>query len=91
VNKRPATKNESGRWEVRTPSDGWSLQVENGPLISPDYIITTYDVDTQTIPIKVTSDRIAELFVTGLGDDDIIIFGDQLERRKIDGTTGEIL
>jgi Restriction endonuclease len=91
VNNRPATKNESGRWEVRTPPEDWSLQVENGPLISFDYIITTYGVDTQTIPTKVTSDRIAELFVTGLGEDDIIIFGDQLERRKIDGTTCEIL
>jgi hypothetical protein len=91
VNKRPATKNESGRWEVKTPSDGWSLQVESGPLISFDYIITTYDVDTQSIPINVTSDRIAELVVTGLGEDDIIIFGDQIERRKIDATSGEIL
>lgn len=91
VNNRPATKNESGRWEVKTQPDRWSLQVENGPLISFDYIITTYDVDTQLIPIKVTSDRIAELVVTGLGEDDIIIFGDQIERRKIDAMTGEIL
>jgi hypothetical protein len=65
--------------------------VESSPLISFDYIITTYDVDTQSIPINVTSDRIAELVVTGLGEDDIIIFGDQIERRKIDATTGEIL
>ena len=91
VNKRPATRNESGRWEVTTPSDGWSLQVENGPPISFDSIITTYDVDTQSIPINVTSNRIAELIVTGLGDDDIIIFGDQIERRKIDASNGEIL
>jgi hypothetical protein len=91
VNKRRASKNESGRWEIRTPPDGWSLQVDNGPLISFDYIITTYDAELQSIPIDVTTNRIAELIVTGLGDNDIIIFGDQIERRKIDATTGEIL
>jgi hypothetical protein len=43
------------------------------------------------IPITATSNRIAELIAEGLGDDDIFIFGDQLERRKIDPDTGEIL
>lgn len=89
VNRRPATKNEAGRWEVRTPSVGWSLQLENGPLISYDGIVTTYDIDIKSIPIKVAP--IAELIVSGLGDDDIIIFSDQLKRQKIDPTTGEIL
>lgn len=91
VNKRGAAKNSVGRWEIRTEPDGWSLQVEDGPLISFDEIVTTFEVDTQTIPIEITSDRIAELMVTGLQEDDIIIFGDQLERRKIDPETGEIL
>jgi hypothetical protein len=91
VRKRPATKNESGRWEIKTPSDGWSLQVENGPLVLFDCIVTTYDSHIESIPIKATSDRIAELIVTGLREDDIIIFGDQIERRKIDAATGLIL
>jgi hypothetical protein len=91
VNSRPATKNTTGRWEIITPADGRNLQVEKGPLISFDSITTMFDVDTLTIPITVTSNRVAELIVKGLGDDDIFIFGDQLERRKIDPETGEIL
>jgi restriction endonuclease len=91
VNKRRATKNASGRWEVVTLPDGWRLQVEGGPLVPFDSITTTYDLDTQMFPITATSNRIAELIVKGLGDDDIFIFGDQLERRKIDPETGEIL
>jgi hypothetical protein len=54
-------------------------------------IVTSYDIDTEVIPITVTSDRIAELLLAGFGDDDIIIFGDQIERRQIDPETGEIL
>jgi hypothetical protein len=91
VNKRRPTKNEFGRWEVKTLPDGWSLQVDTGPLVPFDYIVTTYDVHSQKIPIEVTSDRIAELVMVGLRDDDIIVFGDQIERRKIDATTGEIV
>ena len=91
VNKRRPTKNELERWEVKTLPDGWSLQVDGGPLIQFDCILTTYDVHIQKIPIEVTSDRIAELVMVGLRDDDIIVFGDQIERRKIDAATGEIV
>jgi hypothetical protein len=91
VNKRQAIKNELGRWEVKTPPDGWYLQVGSGPLTPFNYIVTTYDFHIQQIPIEVTSDRIAELVMVGLRDDDIIIFGDQIERRKIDAATGEIV
>ena len=91
VNKRQPTKNELRRWEVKTPPDGWYLQVGSGPLIPFNYIVTTYDFHLQQIPLEVTSDRIAELVMVGLRDDDIIIFGDQIERRKIDAATGEIV
>jgi Restriction endonuclease len=91
VNKRQTTKNELGRWEVKTPPDGWYLQVGSGPPIPFNYIVTTYDFHIQRIPIEVISDRIAELVMVGLRDDDIIIFGDQIERRKIDAATGEIV
>ena len=76
---------------MKTLPDGWSLQVDSGPLVPFDYVVTTYDVHTQQIPIRVASDRIAELVMIGLRDDDIIVFGDQIERRKIDATTGEIV
>jgi hypothetical protein len=91
VNKRRATRHAAGRWEIVTPPDGWRLQVASGPLVPFDSITTTYDLDTQMIPIAVTSNRIAELIVTGLVDHDMIIYGDQIERRKIDPDTGEIL
>jgi hypothetical protein len=91
VNKRPPTNSESGRLEVKTLPDGWSSQVDGGPLMPFDYIVTTYDLHTHRIPIKVTSDRIAEPVMIGLRDDDIIIFGNQIERRKIDAATGEIV
>jgi hypothetical protein len=39
----------------------------------------------------VTSNRIAELLIAGFGNSDLIIFGDQLEGRKIDAATGEVM
>ena len=47
-------------------------------------------MDEQIHQIKITSDRIAELILSGFGENDIIIFGDQLEGRKIDPETGAI-
>jgi hypothetical protein len=91
VNNGNAVKTDTGRWEVRTQPNCWALQIENDPPIPFDMIVTSYDIDTEVIPITVTSDRIAELLLAGFGDDDIIIFGDQIERRQIDPETGEIL
>jgi hypothetical protein len=91
VNSSPGTKLPSGLYEVKTLPDGWSLQVQNGPLVAFNLITTTYEMDVRTITMNITSDRIAEMILTGLGDDDIFIFGDQLQRRKIDADTGEIL
>lgn len=85
------TKLPSGRFEVITPSDGWQLQVEDGPLIPFDFISTTYDLDVQTTEINITSERIAQMILSGLGDNYILIFNDQLQARKIDAETGEIL
>jgi hypothetical protein len=91
VNSSPATKLPSGLYEVKTLPDGWSLQVEQGPLVQFDLITTTYEMDVQTTQLNITSDRIAEMILTGLGDHDILIFDDQLQRRKIDAETGEII
>jgi restriction endonuclease len=91
VNGNPATKLQSGHYEVKTPLEGWSLQVENGPLVPFDLITTTYEMDVQKTKIEITSERIAEMILTGLGEHDILIFDDQLQRRKIDAETGEIL
>jgi hypothetical protein len=76
---------------VSVPSDGWSIQVGNGVLIPFVAIQVTFEMDDQIHQIKISSDRIAELILSGFGEDDIVIFGDQLERRKIDPDTGTIL
>ncbi|MGW1424654.1 restriction endonuclease [Bradyrhizobium manausense] len=91
VNASPAKRLPSGRFEVITLSDGWQLQVRDGPLIPFDFVTTTYEMDVQKTEISVTSERIVEMILSGLGDDDILIFDDQLQRRKIDADTGEIL
>jgi hypothetical protein len=85
----------TGRWDakrhdVTVSPDGWALQVERGPLIAFDAIVITFEMDEQRHQIQITSDRIAELILSGFGAADIIIFGDQLERKKIDPETGEI-
>jgi hypothetical protein len=49
------------------------------------------DVRKHEREIVVTSGRVAELILSGFGDADIVIFGDQLERRKINPETGEVL
>jgi hypothetical protein len=87
----PAKKLPSGRYAVETFPDGWSLQVENGPLIAFDLITTTFEVELLKSQLNVTSDRIAEMILSGLGAHDILIFDDQLQGRKIDADTGEIL
>jgi hypothetical protein len=76
---------------VSIPPDGWSIQVGNGLLIPFDAIQVTFEMDEQIHQIKVSSDRIAELILGGFGENDIVIFGDQLERRQIDPNTGKIL
>jgi hypothetical protein len=76
---------------VSIPPDGWSIQVGNGLLIPFDAIQVTFEMDEQIHQIKVSSDRIAELILGGFGENDIVIFGDQLERRQIDLNTGKIL
>jgi hypothetical protein len=85
----------AGRWDakrhdVTVPPDGWALQVERGPLIAFDAIVISFEMDERRHQIQITSDRIAELILSGFGAADIIIFDDQLERRKIDTETGEI-
>lgn len=91
INNGPITKTDTGLCEVKTMGNGWSLQVDKGPLIPFDFITTTFQVAVDSREIKVTSERVAELILMGLGEDDILIFGDELERRKIDPKTGEIL
>lgn len=89
ANQHPAAKNDQGRFELTITPDGWHLQVENGPPIDFISIGICYKTHVQTIPVHVS--RVAELILSGWGDDDLIICGDQIERRRMDPDTGEIL
>jgi hypothetical protein len=90
VSSQPAAKTENGRWQVRTASNGRSLQVNDGPLIRFGGVVTTYDIVIEKFPMEISSNRIAEMIVSGLGSDDIIIFDDQIKAFQIDEDTGEI-
>ncbi len=72
------TRAEDGRWQVEVSAEGRVLQVgEEGVEIPFERIVLTYKTDVQTIPISLNV--IAEL-VNGLGDDDILIYAEHLER-----------
>ena len=86
----PTTRTEDGRCRVEVPAGNRTLRVgEDGVEIPFERIVLTYETDVQTMPISVNV--IAELVVSGLGDDDILIYAQHLERRKIDPANGEIL
>lgn len=53
-------------------------------------IIIDFQILTETKTSEIVSSRIAELIVEGLKDADIVIFDDQIRRRKIAPDTGEI-
>lgn len=91
MNTAMANRKDSQVLSVSVSPDGWAIQVETGPLIVFDAILISFEMDVQTSQFQITSDRIAELILSGFGASDIIIFGDQLERRKIDASTGEVL
>lgn len=74
----------------RVTPDGWVLEFEGHPSFSFDSVEVKFDVEQEILKREIESDRVAELVVSGLANTDIIIFGDQLERRAIDPDTGEI-
>jgi hypothetical protein len=90
VNAKRAERVEGNRWEVKTPADGAVLQVGAGGVTIPfDMIVTSYKSEIQTIHLSINP--IAELIMSGLGDNDIYIYDEHIKRRKIDAKTGEVL
>jgi hypothetical protein len=75
---------------ITIPSDGWSIQVDVNPPIPFDGILVNFDVDEGRHKFDVVSQRVAELVLSGFGPSDLIIFGDQIERRTIDPDTGAV-
>jgi len=64
---------------------------DRNPPIPFEGIVVKFDVDEERHTLEMVSTRIAELVLSGFGADDIIIFGDQIERHAIDPDTGRVL
>jgi hypothetical protein len=79
-----------GNWPGQIVPDGWSIQVGHNVPLPFAAIDIRYDYIDEERASKIVSDRIAEMLLLGFGTDDIIIFGDQLERRQIAGD-GKVL
>lgn len=79
-----------GTWTDRVFPEGWSIQVGTNPPIPFDHIDLRYNYAKASETLEVTSKRVAELLVSGFGGADIIIYGDELERRQI-SDDGEVL
>jgi hypothetical protein len=91
MNKAIPLKDAPDRASGRVPNDGWKIEILGTPPLSFDHADIAFDVHKHEREIVVTSGRVAELILSGFGDADIIIFGDQLERRKINPETGEVI
>ena len=77
-----------GRASVRVGNDGWQIEIAGTPPLSFDHVDIEFDVHKNEREIVIS--RVAELILPGFGDADIIIFGDQLERRRINPESGEV-
>jgi len=76
--------------QIKIPAEGWSIKVGNNLPMSFKGIIVTFGVDEEKHTIEVTSNRVAELILSGLGSVDLIIFGDQIKKYKINPDTGAV-
>lgn len=76
---------------IAIPADGWAIQVDQNPPIPFKGIVVEFDVDEEKHTVEIASQRIAELILSGFGKDDIIIFGDQIERHSIDPVSGTVI
>jgi hypothetical protein len=76
--------------EIMIPPQDWLIQINANPPMPFDGISIKFDVDEERHTTEVISNRVAELILTQFDQDDIIIFGDDIERRSIDPVTGEV-
>jgi hypothetical protein len=91
MNKSIPFANTPDKMNIRVDSDGWRIEVAGYDPVGFDRLDLTFDVHKNERQSAITSARMAELILSGFGDDDVIIFGDQLERHKIDPNSGEVL
>ncbi|WP_409562256.1 restriction endonuclease [Hyphomicrobium sp. B1] len=73
---------------VSFPSAGWQLQVDDNLPLPFQSIDLAFDIHEQTLTSQIVSTRVAELILSGFGPDDLIVFGDQIERYAVDPVTG---
>jgi len=91
-----ARANQSSLWKqtksggLAMASDAWALQIDDLPTIPFDAIVLDIRNEREEEIIERTSNRVAELILSGFGTADIIIFEDQLSRYRIDPDTGEV-
>jgi hypothetical protein len=84
ANKIPAPTSPTLR-EINLDPALWKIRVGfHAPHAFNQFKIVLQSFPVLTRQLKVGMDRVAELIFKGFGDDDIIIFADQLERAKID-------
>jgi Restriction endonuclease len=74
---------------ITVPSGSWLIQVGSNSPIPFDGIVCAFDVDETQEMLEIASQRVAELILEGFGSADILIYGDQIERRTIDPETGK--
>jgi hypothetical protein len=81
----------SGKEVFEIKSDGWQIEITGYPPVDFASLYASFNTHQVPTEFAVESKRIAELIVSGISGADIIIFGDQLERRQIDPDSGEVI
>lgn len=76
--------------KIRIKSGGWMMKFGEHSVVRFEAISVAFDIVNHTVEKSITSDRVAELIISGFGDDDVIIFGDQIERFRINSETREV-
>lgn len=84
-------RDNEGPVELKLEFENTTIEVERNGSIPIKEIILKFEVYHTEKYFEVTSEKIAELIVNGLNEDDIIIFDEDLKRLSIDNETGEIL
>lgn len=82
--------NQRGLARVAIKPEGRRLYIAGTEVPYQGFVIN-FTIDEEKLRREIVSNRTAELLLSGFGESDIIIFSDQIERRKIDPLTGEIL
>ena len=76
--------------KLAMPANGWRIQIQNmAPIVFKGIILDVVEEREQEV-LNIVSNRVADLILSGFGDKDLIIFGDQLERFKINPESGVV-